>query len=425
LFIISFYFTDAIGDMYLKNSIIVKGVYGSTIWLYEPCQYIFNGSYENGYYDKDFLLEDYNESIEDLYKNSGFYYNFLFDSLFSLHSIYRFHLNINSEVFYVYFNNYYLTLNYVDFDVDYCFYILKDFMCFEFKNYYTTELFNTKKGYSVNSDNVESFYTVLLIDAIFGCVVSLFISLSKIERLDSFNDIFIHKLNLYAFTFSKQYRLNFNITFISIFLLIDCFLFAIMQINDNSVEFIELVHISLFYFIVLIIVKLLLSYSIHYFSFLEQSVIEGKTSQFILKQFIRDISNTFALLLRFFLLLFRLNIYDGLDDFLDSYCIFFCEYNDNIENEFISLVEYDNFNLTFNSNSSDNNINSYENDLTFLVDFFLFYFSNFVEILNYWLFLLEEIFRLFLAFYIIYLIIFEVHSVNLSYTEDFYFTTKK
>jgi len=39
--------------------------------------------------------------------------------------------------------------------------------------------------------------------------------------------------------------------------------------------------------------------------------------------------------------------------------------------------------------------------------------------------MLEEIFRVFLAFYIIYLIIFEVHSVNLSYLEDFYVTSKK
>ena len=33
--------------------------------------------------------------------------------------------------------------------------------------------------------------------------------------------------------------------------------------------------------------------------------------------------------LRFFLLLFRLNIYDGLDDFLDSYYIFFIDFDED------------------------------------------------------------------------------------------------
>lgn len=38
-------------------------------------------------------------------------------------------------------------------------------------------------------------------------------------------------------------------------------------------------------------------------------------------------------------------------------------------------------------------------------------------------FILEEILRLSLAFYICYLIIFEVHSVNCSYVEDNYFSS--
>ena len=74
---------------------------------------------------------------------------------------------------------------------------------------------------------------------------------------------------------------------------------------------------------------------------------------------------------------------------------------------------------------SDMDLNTTEIDISGIGDLFFFYYINFVEIMNYWLFLLEEIFRVFLAFYIIYLIIFEVHSVNLSYIEDLYFTNKK
>lgn len=56
---------------------------------------------------------------------------------------------------------------------------------------------------------------------------------------------------------------------------------------------------------------------------------EGFSTSYIAKQFVRDVSNTFALFLRFFLLLFRLNIYDGLDDFLDSYYIFFIDFDED------------------------------------------------------------------------------------------------
>ena len=69
------------------------------------------------------------------------------------------------------------------------------------------------------------------------------------------------------------------------------------------------------YYFLFIIFYLLYRYSLHYFAFLENSVSDGFTSLFILKQFVRDISNTFALFLRFFYFYFVLNIYDGLDDF--------------------------------------------------------------------------------------------------------------
>lgn len=198
-----------------------------------------------------------------------------------------------------------------------------------------------------------------------------------------------------------------------------------MQVNDNSIEFVEFLHIQLIYFLIIVIIYLIYKYSIHYFSFLEQSVIEGKSSLFILKQFIRDTSNTFALFLRFFLLLFRLNIYDGLDDFLDSYCVFFCEFNENIEITSISYIFIDNVINNFDLFLDDMDSNSNELYFGFYYDIFNLFLINFIEILNYWLFLLEEIFRVFLAFYIIYLIVFEVHSVNLSYIEDNYFYFKK
>jgi hypothetical protein len=96
----------------------------------------------------------------------------------------------------------------------------------------------------------------------------------------------------------------------------------IATFDDDQEEFIETFDVGCFYFFNILIIYLLYKYSQHYFAFLEASVTEGKTVAFITKQFFRDFINTFALFLRFFILLFRLNVYDTLDDFYDSYYIY-------------------------------------------------------------------------------------------------------
>jgi len=99
--------------------------------------------------------------------------------------------------------------------------------------------------------------------------------------------------------------------------------------DDDQEELIEMFDVSFFYFFCLLIFFLLYKYSIHYFAFLEASVAEGRSVSYITKQFFRDFINTFALFLRFFILLFRLNVYDTLDDFYDSYYIFVGDFDDD------------------------------------------------------------------------------------------------
>jgi hypothetical protein len=129
----------------------------------------------------------------------------------------------------------------------------------------------------------------------------------------------------------------------------------LMTYDDINVEGVELMHTFICLFFVFIIFFLFYKYSIHYFSFLENSVTEGYSSSFIAKQFVRDFSNTFALFLRFFLLFFRLNIYDGLDDFLDSYYIFFIDFDED----------------------------SYSDELFFFQDFFFFFSDNREDVIFY------------------------------------------
>jgi hypothetical protein len=50
---------------------------------------------------------------------------------------------------------------------------------------------------------------------------------------------------------------------------------------------------------------------------------------FILGQFLFDMLNLFGFALRFVLLMMRLNIYDGVDDILDSYYIAFVDFDED------------------------------------------------------------------------------------------------
>jgi hypothetical protein len=110
----------------------------------------------------------------------------------------------------------------------------------------------------------------------------------------------------------------------------------------------------------------------HYFAFLESSISEGKSVNYAAKQFFRDFINTFALFLRFFILLFRLNVYDTLDDFYDSYYIYVGDFDDDeyFFDMFFSFYPY----FYFDFNNHDDRDVTLEDENEFLVDLFCIYF---------------------------------------------------
>ena len=128
--------------------------------------------------------------------------------------------------------------------------------------------------------------------------------------------------------------------------------------------------------------------------------------------------NTFALFLRFFILLFRLNVYDTLDDFYDSYYIFLGDFD---EDEYFGELFFSINSLFFyDIDVNDDRIYSLEEEHDFFFDLFYIYFLCWGKFFTFIFFILEEILRISLAFYICYLITFEVHAVNCSYLEDNY-----
>lgn len=345
---------------------------------------------------------------------------FFFDLLLNIENINFFNVKIN-----YYFGLYSFLLNILLYDTGVVSWIVLDsYYDNFFNNYYSYDLVHNN-NYFKNLNYSDINYNFFLLNIISFSLIFLILDVFNSVKITKISDLFFFKITNYINNFSKNYRINFQVLFLSFFFIFESFIFSIMQSNNSNIEYIELIHSSIVYFIFFIIIFLLYKYSIHYFSFLEQSVIEGENSSFIAKQFVRDLSNTFALFLRFFLLLFRLNIYDGLDDFLDSYCIFFAEFSEMSEFNYDCDIYISNANYSFNILNDSGDVSIDDIDFLYFLDFIILYYETAIESVNYWLFLLEEIFRLILAIYIIYLIILEVHTINLNYIEDNYIYIKK
>lgn len=400
---------------------------------------------------KNILLINFNTELIKI----GIFFNNIFSSyeLFSLLLNFtdiknEFQLNIDSDIEYYIFMYIYLmdlfidlniiyssfffflinVLNYTSINVEYLesLIIFMDFIYFTSFNYIViNDIFNLKLYISFLETHNLLNINLWFYNIIFLFFLLIFTNLFTLSQIYINYDLFFSKFFLLMTNISKLNRFNLDIAFITFLIIIESFIFTIIQVEDNKISFVEFIDLYLIYFLCLISLMLFYKYSTHYFSFLEQSVIEGKNSSFVLKQFIRDTSNTFALLLRFFLLLFRLNIYDGLDDFLDSYCLFFSDFNENSEISSIStfMLQLSNSDYFFLYDDINDDMVDYDFHLYF--DLFNLFFILLTDTSNYWLFILEEIFRLTLAFYIIYLIIFEAHAVNFSYLEDSYIIVKK
>jgi hypothetical protein len=147
----------------------------------------------------------------------------------------------------------------------------------------------------------------------------------------------------------------------------------IATFDDDQEELIEIFDTGFFSLFCGLVFFLIFKYSQHYFAFLEASVSEGRNVSFVAKQFFRDFINTFALLLRFFILLFRLNVYDTLDDFYDSYYIFAGDFDDDEYFAELFFYVYGIFYLDHDNN--DDRSFSFEDENEFIMDLYYIYFT--------------------------------------------------
>jgi len=285
---------------------------------------------------------------------------------------------------------------------------------------------NTSVVYDLFSDNLNSsiseFVEYFILFVFYVWFIILFINIFQLMKINNANETYLNKLYFYFWSIAKESRIQFEAMLQTVFFFFFYWTMMIATFDDDNEELIETFDSGCFIFFILIIAYLCFKYSQHYFAFLEASVSEGKSVAFISKQFFRDFINTFALLLRFFILLFRLNVYDTLDDFYDSYYIFAGDFDDD---EYLNelFISFNNL-LFFDTDNNDDRIYSLEEENDFFMDLFYLYFLCWAKFFMFIFFILEEILRLSLAFYICYLITFDVHAVNLSYNEENFIQSK-
>jgi len=197
----------------------------------------------------------------------------------------------------------------------------------------------------------------------------------------------------------------------------------ITTFDDDQEELLEFLNGMCFNVLLLFFFYLIYKYSIHFFAFLEASVSEGRSISFVAKQCTRDLINGGALLLRVLVLVIRLNIYDAVDDFLDSYYIFMGDFDDD---EYFSELFFSMFtNMFFDTDVNDDRSFFLEDEMDLTGDLFSLYFIVWGKFSLFTFFIVEEVLRVLLALYITYLIMFEVQAVNRSYSEDTYFSVQK
>jgi len=227
----------------------------------------------------------------------------------------------------------------------------------------------------------------------------------------------------YFFSVSKELRMQLESVFQTMLFILLYWAMVVMAFDDDQEEFIEFIDSGFFMFFSLVVSYLIYKYSIHYFAFLEASIAKDRSVGFVAKQFSKDFLNTFSLLLRFYILLFRINVYDTLDDFFDSYYIFVGDFDDDeyLNELFLSIHGT----ILFTLDNNDDRSFLFEDENDFAHDLFYTYFVVWGKLFYFIFFTAEEGARMGLAFYICYLIIFEVHAVNCSYREDTFINAKK
>ena len=269
------------------------------------------------------------------------------------------------------------------------------------------------------SEFLEHFFLLF----VFTWLLLLLVFNFRVTSWSNSSDPYITRVYNYLFWISKEIRLQFDALLQAFFFIFLYTVVAITTFDDDQEEGLELFNCLCFYFFLFTFFFYFFKYSIHFFSFLEPSKVGGRSMVWVFGQFYADLFNTVSLTMRFLVLMIRLNIYDGVDDILDSYYIFVADFE---EDEYFVDLFFSTFTtMFFDYDTNDDRSFFLEDEADFVGDLFTLYFVLWGKFFFFLLFILEILARTTLALYVTYLIIFEINALNRSYSEDLYFTQKR
>lgn len=206
---------------------------------------------------------------------------------------------------------------------------------------------------SLNIKFPSIYFAVLYIPSFFMFCIMLYpLLLTVIKRLLPF--VFIRAFTqLYKTTVANLS--NFEFTF---FLLSSLTLYILMLLisSDDIFEQVSELFLSNYFLLFSsLIIFLFFLYSVHVLAFIALSSYSRRSLIMVARQFKNDVLDLISLLLRFYVLLFRLNVYDLLEDLFDGYYIFLGDFGDEylLNTTLLPIASLDGFNLGTNDEISD------------------------------------------------------------------------
>jgi hypothetical protein len=222
------------------------------------------------------------------------------------------------------------------------------------------------------NSTISAFTEFVIGFCILACAAIIFLEVFRFTGLRASLGVYTARIVHYFYSLAREFRLQFEHALQLFFIFFLYYTQLIATFDEDREELIEIFDVTLFYFFCSVIALFFYKHSIHYFAFLEATVSDGRAVLFVAKQFFRDFINTFAMLLRFFILLFRLNVYDTLDDFYDSYYVFMGDFDDD---EYFTELLAPIFGLYFfDTDSGDDRSFLYKDEEDFTSNLFYYYF---------------------------------------------------
>ena len=278
-------------------------------------------------------------------------------------------------------------------------------------------IYNLKYLSNVFMYNWMQYHTLIpiIMLSVFVLTLLYIFSAYKLNIWYNVNVLFLIKIIYIVYFLSNILRISKKI-WLLVYIFITYYIINLFVYNEVNIEYINLFSLHVVAIFLLITVYFLYKYNTFILLFFELSITLGKSYVYVFKQYLRDILNILAYALRLILLFIRLNIYDGLDDFFDSYYIFIGDFNAYDYLEIIYIYNYNQLYVHYD-NIYDQSILKYE-ETEFYLNLIYMYSIILLKFLLFLILLLEGGFRLILASYIFVLVVLEINNFNVILLES-------